>query len=179
MPSDHSNIALIGMPGAGKSTLGVQLAKRTGRTLIDVDLLIEDSEDCSLSEIIEQRGAEAFRSIEERCVIGLDCSNSVIDTGGSVIYSEPSMEHLGKIAVRVYMDAPVAVLAERLGDLDARGVIRAPQQTLQSLCEERRPLYERWTDLRVDCGDLGHQQVVERLLTALDAWHQRGPDQSS
>ena len=169
MPNPRPNIALIGMPGAGKSTLGVQLANRTGRTLIDVDVVIRKSEGTPLSEIIEQRGVETFRRIEERCVIGLNCSNCVIATGGSVVYSEPAMEHLGKIALRLYLDVPVAVLAHRLGDLDARAVLRAPQQTLESLYEERRPLYERWADLRVGCGDLGHDGVIDAIVAALEA----------
>ena len=171
MPDDRPNIALIGMPGAGKSTLGVQLANRTGRTVIDVDLVIRESECTPLSEIIEQRGVEAFRRIEERCVTNLNCSNCVIATGGSVVYSEPAMEHLGKIAVRLYLDVPVGVLAHRLGDLDARGVIHAPQQTLEDIFEERRPLYERWADHRVDCGDLGSDAVIDAILATLDAQH--------
>ena len=169
MPNAHPNVALIGMPGAGKSTLGARLAKRTGRSLIDLDLLIRDSEGTPLSEIIEQRGTEAFRCIEEHYVTSLQCSNCVIATGGSVVYSEPAMEHLGKIAVRLYLDVPVAVLAHRLGDLDTRAVLRAPQQTLESLYEERRPLYERWADLRVDCGDLGHDGVIDAIVAALEA----------
>jgi shikimate kinase len=169
MPNDRQNVALIGMPGAGKSILGAQLAMRTGRTWLDVDLVIQESEGVPLSEILAQRGVEGFRRIEERCVTGLDCSNAVIATGGSVVYSAPAMEHLGEISVRLYLNVPVGVLAERLGDLDARGVVHAPQQTFDGLYEERRPLYERWADLTVDCGELGQEEVIVAMLAALDA----------
>jgi shikimate kinase len=168
MPNDRQNIALIGMAGAGKSVLGAQLAKRTGRTWLDVDLVIQQSEGVPLSEIIAKGGLEAFRRLEEQYVTNLECSNAVISTGGSVVYSAPAMEHLGEIAVRLYLHVPIDVIAERLGDLDARGVVRAPQQTLDGLYEERRPLYERWADLTVDCGDLDHEEVITAMLAALD-----------
>lgn len=168
MPNMRQNVALIGMPGAGKSVLGAQLAKRSARSFIDVDLVIQESEGTPLSEIIEQYGVEAFRRIEERCVTSLDCSNCVIATGGSVVYSEPAMAHLGEISTRLYLEVPVSVLARRLGGLDARGVVRAPQQTLESLVEERRPLYERYADLRVSCGNMGRNGVIDAMLAALD-----------
>jgi shikimate kinase len=167
MPKALRNVSLIGMPGAGKSTLGAQLAKRTGRSWLDVDLFIHETEDTPLSEILAQGGVEEFRRVEERCVALLDCSNTVIATGGSVVYSAPAMEHLGAISVRLYLNVPVDVIADRLGDLDARGVVRAPQQTLEGLYEERRPLYERWADLTVDCGSLGPDEVVDAMLAAL------------
>jgi shikimate kinase len=156
------------MPGAGKSTLGAQLAKRTARSWLDVDLFIQESEGTPLSEIIAQRGVAEFRRVEERCITQLDCTNTVIATGGSVVYSEPAMEHLGEIAVRLYLNVPVDVLAERLGDLDARGVIHAPGQNLEGLYEERRPLYERWADITLDCADLSLENVVDAMQAALD-----------
>jgi shikimate kinase len=162
-----NNLALIGMPGAGKSTLGVLLAKRTARGFLDTDLLIQHAEGAPLQEIIEKRGVEFFRSVEERVVLGLDCSHSVIATGGSVIYSEAAMEHLGRIGLRIYLDVPLAELDRRLGNLDKRGVIRGPGQDLGDLLGERGPLYDRWADIRVDCKSLEHDDVVGAVIRAL------------
>jgi shikimate kinase len=164
-----NNLALIGMPGAGKSTLGVLLAKRTARSFWDTDLLIQQAEGASLQQIIEERGVESFRRAEERVVLGLDCSGCVIATGGSVVYSEAAMEHLGRLGQRIYLDVPLAELERRLGDLDKRGVIRGPGQGLGDLLAERRSLYERWADIRVDCGGLEHDAAVDAVIRALAA----------
>jgi shikimate kinase len=167
MQNARNNVALIGMPSAGKSTLGVLLAKRTARDFLDTDLRIQESEGASLQQIIEQLGVEEFRRIEERCVLALDCSSCVIAPGGSVVYSEAAMQHLAHIAVRVYLEVPLAELDRRLGDLEARGVIHAPGQDLAGLLAERLPLYERWADVRVDCGALAHDGVVDAIIAAL------------
>jgi shikimate kinase len=169
MQCAHNNVALIGMPGAGKSTLGVLLAKRTAREFLDTDLRIQESQGAMLQQIIERCGIEAFRRIEERSVLELDCSSCVISPGGSAVYSEAAMQHLGRLAVRVYLDVPLVELDRRLGDLDARGVIRAPGQDLADLLAERLPLYERWADVRVDCGALAHDGVVDAIIAALAA----------
>jgi shikimate kinase len=167
MKRAYDNVALIGMPGAGKSTLGVLLAKRTGREFVDTDLHIQESQGAMLQQIIERHGIEEFHRVEERCVLALDCSHCVIAPGGSVVYSEAAMQHLGRIAVRVYLDVPLAVLERRLGDLDARGVTRAPGQDLAGLLAERLPLYERWADVRVDCGALAHDGAVDAVMAAI------------
>jgi len=167
MANVPNNLALIGMPGAGKSTLGVLLAKRTARSFLDSDLLIQQAEGTSLQEIIEQRGIEVFRHIEERVVLEIDCSDAVIATGGSVVYSEIAMEHLGRLGKRIFLDVPLAELDRRLGNLDTRGVIRGPGQDLDGLLAERRPLSARWADIRVDCGGLEHDGVVSAVIRAL------------
>jgi shikimate kinase len=167
MANIPNNLALIGMPGAGKSTLGVLLAKRTARSFLDTDLLIQQAENTSLQEIIEKRGVESFRQVEARIVLGLKCSNTVIATGGSVVYSEVAMEHLGRLSSRIYLDVPLAELDRRLGSLDKRGVIRDPGQELEDLLAERRPLYERWADIRVDCEGLDHDGVLGAVIRAL------------
>ena len=143
------------------------LAKRSARSFLDTDLLIQQAEGAPLQEIIEKRGVEFFRCVEERIVLGLDCSNAVIATGGSVVYSEAAMKHLGRLGRRIYLDVPLAELDRRLGNLDKRGVIRGPGQDLEDLLAERRPLYERWADIRVDCQDLEHDGVVVAVLRAL------------
>jgi len=167
MDPHPNNVALIGMPGAGKSTLGVLLAKRTARSFWDTDLLIQQAEGASLQQIIERLGVDGFRRAEERVVRQLDCSNCVIATGGSVVYSEAAMEHLGRLGPRIYLDVPLRELERRLGDLDKRGVIRGPGQGLEDLLAERRRLYERWADIRIDCGGLGHDGAVDAIVRAL------------
>lgn len=173
-PSRPGNVALIGMPGAGKSTLGVLLAKRTAREFLDTDLWIQEAERTSLRELIEERGVEAFRRIEERCVAAIDCQACVIATGGSVVYSTVAMGRLARIAVCIYLDVPPSELATRLGSLSERGVVRAPGQGLEDLYAERRPLYERWADLRVECGGLNHEAAIEAIVAALSAFPARG-----
>jgi shikimate kinase len=168
------NVALIGMPGAGKSTLGVLLAKRTARLFLDTDLRIQDEQGTSLRQLIEERGVDAFRRIEERCLQTLDCRGSVIATGGSVVYSVPAMERLASIAVCVYLDVPAGELASRVGSLSARGVVRAPGQGLEELLAERRPLYERWADVHLPCAGLGHEAAVEAIVAALASHAARG-----
>jgi shikimate kinase len=168
MVNPPNNLALIGMPGAGKSTLGVLLAKRTARSFLDTDLLIQKAEGASLQQIIERGGVESFRSVEERIVLGLDCASCVIATGGSVVYSQAAMEHLGRLGQRIYLDVPLAELERRLGDLDKRGVIRGPGQDLEGLLAERRALYERWADIRLDCGELEHDATVDAIMRALE-----------
>ncbi len=167
MTRPRDNVALIGMPGAGKSTLGVLLAKRTARSFLDTDLLIQQAESAPLQQIIERCGVASFRAIEEGIVLALDCSSAVIATGGSVVYSDAAMEHLGRIGRRIYLDVPLDELERRLGDLDQRGVIRGPGQNLDSLLAERGPLYQRWADIRLDCSGRGHDALVEAMIGAL------------
>ena len=134
---------------------------------LDTDLLIQEAEGLPLRELIERRGADAFRRIEERCVMALDPPGCVIATGGSVVYSEAAMEHLGRIAVRVHLSLPLDDLEERIHDLDGRGVVRAPGQTLEDLLAERTPLYERWADMSIDCTGLGHEAAVDVVVAAV------------
>ena len=166
-PSGHNNVALLGMPSAGKSTLGVMLAKRTVRDFLDTDLLIQDAEGLPLRDLIRLRGADGFRKIEEHCVVDLDLSGTVIATGGSVVYSDTAMKHLGHMAVRVYLSLPLDELQQRIGDLDMRGVVRSPGQTLAEILAERTPLYERYADVRVDCQGLGYEAAVDAVADAL------------
>jgi len=129
---------------------------------------IQEAEGVALARLMVERGVAGFRKIEERCVLALECSGSVIATGGSVVYSESAMEHLGRIALRVYLDVPLENLERRLGDLDTRGVVRTPGQSLERLLLERRPLYEHWCDILVDCNGLQHDGVVRAIQKALE-----------
>ena len=147
-----NNIILIGMPGCGKSTIGVVLAKNLGFRFIDSDLLIQEREHRLLHEIITQDGLEAFNQIENQVNASIATTSSIIATGGSVIYGQEAMQHLKEIGTIIYLRLPENLLEERLGDLNQRGVSIKAGQTLHSLYEERIPLYEKYADITIDCA---------------------------
>ena len=166
------NIVLIGMPGCGKSTVGVVLAKNLAMDFIDSDLLIQRELGMRLAAIIEQYGDEGFRKIENRVNSGIQAENSVIATGGSVVYGEDAMAHLKSIGTVVYLKLSYEQIEDRLGNLHARGVTIRPGQTLRDLYDERCPLYERWADIVVPCEGKRLREVVLYLtgkLTGEDA----------
>ena len=154
------NIILIGMPGCGKSTVGVVLAKALGMDFIDSDLVIQKETGAKLATLIEQHGDAGFRDIENRINAALDAENSVIATGGSVVYGEDAMRHLKDIGTVVYLKLSYEAIEDRLGDLHARGVTIQPGWTLRDLYNERVPLYKKWADVTVDCEHLRLREVV-------------------
>ena len=139
---EKRNITLIGMPGAGKSTVGVVLAKVLGYCFVDSDLLIQEQTGKLLHELITELGDEGFLELENRVNAGLAADRSVIATGGSAVYGEEAMEHLREISTVVYLRLSCGSLKERLGDLHERGVVLKPGQTLEDLMAARTPLYE-------------------------------------
>jgi len=157
------NIVLIGMPGAGKSTVGVVLAKRMGYRFVDSDLVIQEKEGKLLHELIEEHGVEGFWKIENDVNASLDMEKSVIATGGSAIYGTQAMEHLKEIGCVVYLKLSYEEIAERLGDLNARGVTLMPGQTLHDLYEERTPLYEKYADTIVECDGKMLREIVKEI----------------
>lgn len=163
-----NNIVLIGMPGAGKSTMGVVLAKVSGRDFIDADLVIQAREGRLLSEIIEQEGVDGFLAIEERVNASIQASNAVIATGGSVIYGPAAMEHLREIGTVVYLRLSYSTIESRLFNIKGRGVALREGQTLRDLYEERCVLYEKYAHITVDEEGLGIEETVEKTLQALE-----------
>ena len=157
------NIILIGMPGCGKSTVGVVLAKALGMDFIDSDLVIQKKMGAKLSQLIDEHGDAGFREIENRINAELEAEDSIIATGGSVIYGEDAMRHLKEIGTVIYLKLSCAAVEERLGDLHARGVTIQPGWTLEDLYNERVPLYEKWADLTVDCEPLRLREVVHYI----------------
>ena len=161
------NIILIGMPGCGKSTVGVVLAKALGMDFIDSDLLIQRSRNMRLHQIIEQVGDEGFRAIENEVNAAIDVDNCIIATGGSVVYGTEAMEHLRSIGTVVYLHLEYEQVEERLGDLHARGVSMKPGQTLRDLYNERTPLYERYAHVTIPCDGLRLREVVAKIREKL------------
>jgi shikimate kinase len=169
MPPFEQNIVLIGMPGAGKSTVGVLVAKMHAMGFIDTDLVVQSGEGRRLQEVIDDEGVAVFRAREERYVLTLAAGNCVIATGGSVVYSEKAMHHLGGLGKVVFLDLDLPSLRDRLTNLPCRGVVRFPGQTLEALYEERRPLYLKYAGLKVDCGGKTHEQVARAVIDAVEA----------
>lgn len=148
---EKSNIVLLGMPGSGKSTVGVLLAKSLGKRFVDTDLLIQEQEGKLLSEIIKEKGTDNFIAVENCVNAAVEAENSVIAPGGSAVYGEEAMEHFKEIAEVVYLKLSYRSVARRLGDLTKRGVVFRPGQTLKELYKERCPLYEKYADYVVEC----------------------------
>lgn len=167
MTPQRNNIVLIGMPGAGKSTVGVLLAKALSRNFVDTDLIIQASEGRRLQDIIDEDGLEAFRATEERHVLALSIPGAVIATGGSVVYSSTAMSHLKAGGTVVYLELPLDTIRKRITNMGDRGVAKAPGQSLEALYTEREPLYTRYADVVIPCGDLGHDDVVQAVLKSL------------
>lgn len=163
------NIILIGMPGCGKSTVGVVLAKALGMDFIDSDLVIQKEMGAKLSQLIDQHGDAGFREIENRINAELMAENSIIATGGSVVYGEDAMRHLKDIGTVVYLKLSYEAIEDRLGDLHARGVTIQPGWTLRDLYNERVPLYEKWADVTVDCEHLRLREVVAYISRHIGA----------
>ena len=161
------NIVLIGMPGCGKSTVGVVLAKALGMDFIDSDLLIQQVQGKKLAQIIDEVGDDGFRQVENQVNASIQVENTVIATGGSVIYGEEAMAHLREIATVVYLQLSYPKVEDRLGDLHARGVTIKPGQTLLDLFNERIPLYEKYAHVVMPCDGLKLREVVEKLAAML------------
>ncbi len=160
------NIVLIGMPGAGKSTVGVILAKVIGFHFIDSDLLIQEQEQCLLKDIIERDGLEGLIAIEEQVNKSIQTEHAVIATGGSVIYGAEAMEHLRSIGTVVYIRLSFETINQRLGNIKQRGVVFREGQTLQSLYEERCPYYEKYAHIIIDAEGLDTEEVMEAIKSA-------------
>lgn len=167
MKKDASNIVLIGMPGSGKSTVGVLLAKLTARDFVDTDLLIQVAEQRSLQSILDSHGYLELRRIEERVLLELQCKNHVVATGGSAVYSQAAMEHLGKDGVICYLMAGLAVLESRDLGLSTRGIAKRPDQSFSDLYAERCALYTRYADVVIDGSELSHEGVCKSIIDAL------------
>lgn len=161
------NIVLVGMPGCGKSTVGVILAKTLGMSFTDTDLLICAKEENTLQNIIESRGLEYFENVE--CSIGaeLKAENTVIATGGSMIMCEKAMAHLKEIATVVYIDVSLDELKRRLVNIKTRGITFSKGETLDDIFEIRTPLYKKHANICVNADDFTIEETVTKLTELL------------
>ena len=163
-----SNVTLIGMPSAGKSTIGVLLAKRLGYSFIDADILIQEKEGRLLKEIIAQEGMDGFLQVENRVNASIEAKRSVIAPGGSVIYGKEAMEHLKEISTVVYLKMSYEELERRVGDVVDRGVALKEGITLRDLYDERTAYYERYADITIDEEGMTPGQTVDLLRAMLE-----------
>lgn len=162
------NIVLIGMPGVGKSTIGVVLAKVIGYQFIDMDLVIQQEEGRLLHEIIQERGTDGFLQIEGRVNSLVKASRAIIATGGSVVYKENAMKHLKEIGTVAYLHVSYPILEKRLEDIKGRGVVLREGQTLKDLYKERAPLYECYADIVIEEDDKNVEETVKMLADKLN-----------
>ncbi len=162
------NLILIGMPGAGKSTVGVVLAKRLGRPFVDTDLLIQTRAGRLLQQILDTEGPAAFRRLEEEVLLELETEGAVIATGGSVVYGERGMAALRRGGTVVFLDLPLPLIEERVRDMDRRGLVMEPGETLADLYRRRLPLYRRHADLTIPCGGKRVEEICREVEAALE-----------
>ena len=161
------NLIFIGMPGSGKSTIGVLVAKRLGMGFTDTDLLIQEQAGRTLQEIVDRDGYVALRQIEEQVLLALDVQNQVISTGGSAVYSDAAMQHLKRNGTVVFLDISLETVIHRIGDYSLRGISRRPDQSLAELFEERFALYTRYADLTVKGEGFNQDQLCEAIIRKL------------
>lgn len=157
------NIILIGMPGCGKSTIGVVLAKKLGYRFVDSDLLIQEQYGMTLERLIEQYGDKGFIDIENNVNKSIDISRSVIATGGSAVYGEEAMEHFKQIGTVIYIDIPTEEICERIGSLKERGVVSNGKTTIEEIFEDRKRLYRKYADITVRFDNRLLREAVEEI----------------
>lgn len=165
---ERKNITLIGMPGSGKSTVGVLLAKTLGYRFLDVDLLIQQREGALLQNILDQRGVEGFLDVEEAVIQDLDCTGTIIAPGGSAVCREEAARHLKDLGLVVYLHVPLEELERRIRNITTRGIAMEPGQTLADVYAVREPLYRKYADLTVDVtGGNTLEQTVAAVVARL------------
>lgn len=169
MKNDNGCIVLIGMPGAGKSTLGVVLAKILNKDFVDADLVIQRQCGRTLQSVIDAEGVDEFLSIENAILCDLRAENAIIATGGSAVYSAEAMRHLATLGPVVYLEISYESLIERLGDLQERGVVMkgGASMGLRSLFDERKPLYESFADITVNVDEMSITAAARKVAAAV------------
>lgn len=162
-----SNIVLIGMPGCGKSTVGVILAKTLGIGFVDTDLIIQQRENRLLQDIIDNDGLEKFLDCECDAVKSLDCNNCVVATGGSVVFREKAMEHLKKNGKVFYLNVPIDEVKNRINNISTRGIAAEKGKTIDDIFEERAPLYEKYADAVLTLCDSCPERTIEEICKSI------------
>ena len=160
------NLILIGMPGRGKSTVGVLCAKALGMPFVDTDLVMQARCGQLLQSLVDELGTEGFLRKEEECVLGVRCENTVVATGGSVALEDRAMEHLKRDGVVVYLSLPYEEIEHRLRNIATRGIAMGPGESLRTLYDYRVPHYQRHADCVVDATGQTLEQTVEAVVRA-------------
>lgn len=169
--SRGGGVVLIGMPGAGKSTVGVLLAKRLGLGFVDTDLLIQERVGRRLQQILDEAGYRELRRLEEETILALGVGGAVIATGGSAVYSDRAMRRLGLLGTIVFLRAGCDQLADRIDDYERRGIANPQEQSFDSIYRERTPLYERYADVVVTVDGRPPAGVVLAVMAAIRGRH--------
>ena len=159
-----NNIILIGMPGAGKSTIGVVLAKTLGKGFLDTDLVIQDRQQELLQTIINRDGMETFLDLEEEAVLSVDVHDQVIATGGSVVYRDDAMAHLKDLGSVVYLDVSYDEIERRVNNISTRGIAIRDGATLKEVYDERVSLYEKYAQITVACQGKSVEEVIRDII---------------
>ena len=162
-----NNIILIGMPGAGKSTIGVLLAKTIGFDFLDSDLVIQRQTNKKLIETINEKGMQGFLDIENDVLSKISAKNTVIATGGSAVYGKEAMKNLKSIGKVVYLKLTSEEIEKRVTNIKTRGIVMHKGQTLSELFDEREPLYEEYADVTVDCNNLSAEECIAKIIESL------------
>ncbi len=162
-----TNLTLIGMPGAGKSTVGIILAKNLGLSFLDTDILIQINQQKTLQEILDETGHMNLRAVEEQEILKINIDHHVISTGGSVAYSEKAMTHLKGLSTVIHLNAAFDVIKERINNFDTRGIAKAEAQTFEQLYRERQQLYRKYADLVIDTDGITQDDVSLQIQKAL------------
>ena len=165
-----TNITLIGMPGAGKSTVGIILAKDMSFGFIDTDVLIQINHQKSLQQIIDESGHLSLRNIEEKEILKLNVQNHIIATGGSVAYSTKAMDLLQKISRIIFLRVGIDELKRRIHNYETRGIAKAPTQTFMELFEERQKLYEKYAEITITCDGLNQDQIADKIKNSTQSF---------
>ena len=162
-----SNLTLIGMPGAGKSTIGIILAKTLGLGFVDTDVLIQVQQGRTLQQIMNQSGYLGLRDIEAETIMNLMVRDHVIATGGSAVYSKKAMAHLGDMSTIIFLDVDMDEIQRRIHNFTTRGIAKAADQSFEALFQERHILYTRYADMVIDCRELNQDQVADKIAGML------------
>jgi len=165
--SGKGSIILVGMPGAGKSTLGVMLAKELAKDFVDTDLLIQLRAGKTLQKVLDEQGYQGLRALEEETLLQCNFTNHIVATGGSAVYSEKGMAHLSSYGTVVYLDVELDELNRRISNYETRGIARRPEQSFADLFAERQALYQRYADLVVDCNGLDQNQALRFVIDSI------------
>lgn len=163
-----SNVILVGMPGCGKSTVGVVLAKSLGYDFTDTDLIISKRTGKKLQNLIDEDGIEKFLEVENQVGKELSCEETVVATGGSMIMNEDAMEHLKSIGKIVYVNVPLQVLKKRITNMKTRGIVFGKGETLDDVFMKRTPLYEKYADIIINVSKSNSlEQTVNKIVKGL------------